>query len=70
MKKTLLTAAVLAAVSLNSCMTQETEKFDYNVDRFADIQVLRYQVPGFEQLTLNQKIYCKNTLFINYKRNI
>ena len=57
MKKTLLTAAVLAAVSLNSCMTQETEKFDYNVDRFADIQVLRYQVPGFEQLTLNQKIY-------------
>ena len=54
MKKTLLTAAVLAAVSLNSCMTQETEKFDYNVDRFADIQVLRYQVPGFEQLTLNQ----------------
>ena len=57
MKKTLLTAAVLAAVSLNSCMTQETEKFDYNVDHFADIQVLRYQVPGFEQLTLNQKIY-------------
>ena len=57
MKKTLLTAAVLAAVSLNSCMTQENEKFDYNVDRFADIQVLRYQVPGFEQLTLNQKIY-------------
>ena len=38
-------------------MTQENEKFDYNVDRFADIQVLRYQVPGFEQLTLNQKIY-------------
>lgn len=57
MKKTLLSAAVLAAVSLNSCMTQENEKFDYNVDRFADIQVLRYQVPGFDQLTLNQKIY-------------
>lgn len=38
-------------------MTQENEKFDYNVDRFADIQVLRYQVPGFDQLTLNQKIY-------------
>ena len=57
MKKALLSAAVLAAVSLNSCMTQENEKFDYNVDRFADIQVLRYQVPGFDQLTLNQKIY-------------
>ena len=57
MKKTLFSAAVIAAVSLNSCMTQENEKFDYNVDRFADIQVLRYQVPGFDQLTLNQKIY-------------
>ena len=57
MKKALLSAAVIAAVSLNSCMTQENEKFDYNVDRFADIQVLRYQVPGFDQLTLNQKIY-------------
>jgi len=31
------------------------QKFDYNVDRFADIQVLRYKVPGFEQLTLDQK---------------
>ena len=57
MKKALFSAAVIAAVSLNSCMTQENEKFDYNVDRFADIQVLRYQVPGFDQLTLNQKIY-------------
>ena len=28
---------------------------DWNVDRFADIQVLRYEVPGFEQLSLGQK---------------
>ena len=32
----------------------ETE-FEFVADRFADIQVLRYQVPGFEQLTLQQK---------------
>ncbi len=29
--------------------------FEFKADRFADIQVLRYQVPGFEQLSLNQK---------------
>jgi len=29
--------------------------FKYEADRFADIQVLRYQVPGFEQLSLQQK---------------
>ena len=28
---------------------------DYSVDRFADIEVLRYEVPGFESLTLQQK---------------
>lgn len=29
--------------------------FEYKADQFADIQVLRYQVPGFEQLSLQQK---------------
>ncbi len=29
--------------------------FVYEADRFADIQVLRYQVPGFDQLSLRQK---------------
>jgi dipeptidyl-peptidase-3 len=31
------------------------EPFEYVVDRFADLQVLRYQAPGFEALSLNQK---------------
>lgn len=31
------------------------EDFNYVVDQFADLQVLRYRVPGFEQLSLNQK---------------
>lgn len=30
--------------------------FDYKVDRFADIEVLRYQVPGFELLTSDQRL--------------
>lgn len=35
----------------------QIEDFKYDVDRFADIQVLRYQVPGFENLSLKQKEY-------------
>jgi dipeptidyl-peptidase-3 len=31
------------------------EDFTYAVDRFADLEVLRYQVPGFETLPLKQK---------------
>lgn len=38
---------------LASC--QKQADFSYSVDRFYDIEVLRYQVPGFEQLTLPQK---------------
>lgn len=42
-----------------SCSKQATpaadDDFDYVVDRFADIEVLRYKVPDFENLTLQQK---------------
>lgn len=31
------------------------EAFQYAGERFADIQMLRYQVPGFDELTLRQK---------------
>lgn len=31
------------------------KNFNYHVDRFADIEVLRYEVPEFDRLTLNQK---------------
>ena len=31
------------------------QEIDYTVDRFADIEILRYEVPGFEALTLQQK---------------
>ncbi len=41
-----------ALISTTGAMAQD---FNYNVDRFADIEVLRYQVPGFDELSLNQK---------------
>ena len=31
--------------------------FRYSDERFADLQLLRYQLPGFEQLTFRQKRY-------------
>ncbi|WP_298543801.1 dihydrofolate reductase [uncultured Aquimarina sp.] len=33
----------------------EEEKFDYNVEQFADIKVLRYQIPGWENLSLKEQ---------------
>ena len=51
MKKTLV-AVMTALISTTCAMAQD---FNYNVDRFADIEVLRYQVPGFDELSLNQK---------------
>ena len=40
-----------------SCHKDEakSDEFDYTVDRFADIEVLRYKVPGFEDLSLQRK---------------
>lgn len=47
-----------AALSLASCTTGDKtcqDDFDYNVEKFADLQILRYKVPEFEQLSLKQK---------------
>lgn len=40
--------------------TTQTEGFPYTEERFADIQLLRYRLKGFEDLSLRQKayIYC------------
>ena len=53
MKKMILAALAMAALSITA-MAQNSD-FNYSVDRFADIEVLRYQVPGFEDLSLQQK---------------
>ncbi len=46
--------------------SQETDTFKYLVEQFADLKILRYQVPGFDSLSVNQKklIYylCQATL--------
>lgn len=38
--------------------TAIADTFQWEVDQFADVRVLRYQVPGWDQLTLQQKKLC------------
>ncbi|MCF0176026.1 MAG: dihydrofolate reductase, partial [Bacteroidales bacterium] len=50
-----------AALMTLSCGTpKEDSAASWSIDRFADIEVLRYEVPGFENLSLQQKklIFC------------
>jgi len=57
-------SSFLVVLLLWSCkqkvMPEETalvteKEFEYVVDQFADLRILRYQVPGFEDLTLKEK---------------
>lgn len=52
--KKIIPGAIVALTLSSSAMAQDNN-FNYNVDRFADIEVLRYKVPGFENLSLQQK---------------
>ena len=42
-------------MALVSCQKETDKPFDYTVDKFYDLEILRYQVPGFDELTLQQK---------------
>ena len=53
--RTILAAAFAAAATVPAMATTDDKPFDYVVDRFADIEVLRYQVPDFDKLSLDQK---------------
>ncbi len=52
----MITIAGLAAV-LASCSDKGNGDFRYLVDEFADLKIMRYQVPGWDGLTLQQKEY-------------
>ncbi len=77
---------LLAASSLLSCTNQNDAKtqegtFEWEIDQFADIRIMRYQVPGWDDLDLKQKelIYYLNQAALcgrdiifdqNYKHNL
>lgn len=60
MKKTIL-MGMTGVMMLGSCGNKpkdnvsENTEFKYEVDDFADLQILRYQVPEFDSLSLEQK---------------
>ncbi len=69
MKHNTLFAVLLGSMLLFSCADEKKEatptnevaettkesNFDYMVDQFADLKILRYQIPGFEDLTLKEQ---------------
>ena len=50
-----------AALMLGGCDAPNTESatsdFKYTIDSFADLKVMRYRIPGWENLSLQQKAY-------------
>lgn len=59
LKMILFTGLACAAVSCNTPSGEKggEENFKYLIDEFADIKVMRYRIPGWEELSLQQKEY-------------
>ena len=67
MKNTFFIAIAMCGLLFFSCKENKEEKavaqvetvastdFDYNVEQFGDVKVLRYQIPGWEKLTLKEQ---------------
>ena len=55
----MMMAGALAAFSGcdNPGNEPQSDGFKYTIDSFADIKVMRYRIPGWEQLSLQQKAY-------------
>ena len=54
--KTIFISILVLFFNLDCSMpNKEIKEFKVQVDRFADIEILRYQVPGFNDLSLRQK---------------
>lgn len=83
MKKIILIIMVLANIVSNNVMAQKTnnEEFKYILDEFADCKVMRYRLPDWDSLSLQQKqyIYCLSEAALwgrdiyfdqNYKYNL
>lgn len=56
-KTMILLTATAAGLTLTSCKTEkEATPFKWQVDQFADVRIMRYQIPEFDSLTPNQKV--------------
>ena len=63
MQTLIISSILMSSMVIFSCTTshndssnkEPSDTFKYFVEKFADLKILRYQVPGFDTLTLNQK---------------
>ena len=55
--KMITIAGVAAALTSCSDKAAQNGDFKYLMDEFADLKIMRYQVPGWDALTLQQKEY-------------
>ncbi|MBE9483928.1 MAG: dihydrofolate reductase, partial [Bacteroidetes bacterium] len=62
MKKIIILIIVIMSISIYSCdqakekeTTGEKSDFQFLTEQFADLKIMRYQIPGFEELSLDQK---------------
>ena len=60
--KLLILGIVISLMTINCSdkkedyyMPESEDSFEYKVDQFADLAILRYQIPGWEELTLKEK---------------
>jgi hypothetical protein len=58
-KMMLISAVLPATLSCSENKTQKTDDndFKYTLEQFADLKIMRYKVPGWDNLTLKQKEY-------------
>ena len=56
-KMVLISVSAAALASCGGKKEAVPSDFKYTVDQFADLKVMRYQVPGWDELTLRQKAY-------------
>lgn len=58
--KVLLTSLIMSTLMI-ACNPKETkqeakaDEFKYKIDQFADLKIMRYQIPGWDELSLDQK---------------
>lgn len=56
MKKIIFTSMGIMAMALVGCKSETKSETAWIVDHFDDIKVIRYEVPEFEKLSLNDKV--------------
>lgn len=56
-KTMMLAFGICAAASACGNKQDKDKDFKYTVDQFADLKVMRYQIPGWDSLSLQQKEY-------------